>query len=83
MSNIYWIFRFKNIPDELEVVRFSSKKIKDLGFRFKYNLEDMYCGAIDACRDKGLLPKPAETSLMNSSCIIQNAKTSVNGIILN
>jgi len=61
-------------------VRFSSKKIKDLGFQFKYSLEDMYCGAIDTCRDKGLLPKPAETPL---SSIIQNAETSMNTIIQN
>jgi len=63
-------------------VRFSSKKIRDLGFQFKYSLEDMYCGAIDTCRDKGLLPKPkpAETPL---SSIIQNAETSMNGIIQN
>ncbi|XP_057423401.1 dihydroflavonol 4-reductase-like [Lotus japonicus] len=53
--------KFKNIPDELELVRFSSKKIKDMGFQFKYTLEDMYTGAIDACREKGLLPKAAET----------------------
>nr|ARQ84128.1 dihydroflavonol 4-reductase-1 [Phaseolus vulgaris] len=74
--------KFKNIPDELELVRFSSKKIRDLGFQFKYSLEDMYCGAIDTCRDKGLLPKPkpAETPL---SSIIQNAETSMNGIIQN
>jgi len=62
-------------------VRFSSKKIEDLGFQFKYSLEDMYCGAIDTCRDKGLLPKPAETPL--SSTIIQNAETSMNGVIQN
>ncbi|KAL5126876.1 Bifunctional dihydroflavonol 4-reductase/flavanone 4-reductase [Glycine soja] len=55
--------RFKNIPDQLELVRFSSKKITDLGFKFKYSLEDMYTGAIDTCRDKGLLPKPAEKGL--------------------
>nr|AAF23884.2 dihydroflavanol reductase 3 [Lotus corniculatus] len=52
--------KFKNIPDELELVRFSSKKIKDMGFEFKYSLEDMYTGAIDTCKEKGLLPKAAE-----------------------
>jgi len=62
-------------------VRFSSKKIEGLGFQFKYSLEDMYCGAIDTCRDKGLLPKPAKNPL--SSTIIQNAKTSMNGIVQN
>ncbi|XP_061353358.1 dihydroflavonol 4-reductase-like [Gastrolobium bilobum] len=53
--------KFKNIPDQLEHVRFSSKKIKDLGFLFKYSLEDMYTGAVDTCRKKELLPILAET----------------------
>ncbi|XP_027329538.1 dihydroflavonol 4-reductase-like [Abrus precatorius] len=53
--------KFKNIPDELELVRFSSKKITDLGFQFKYSLEDMFVGAIESCREKGLLPMPQET----------------------
>ncbi|MED6107183.1 hypothetical protein PIB30_011753 [Stylosanthes scabra] len=48
--------KFRDIPDELELIRFSSKKIKDLGFQFKYTLEDMYTGAVDTCREKGLLP---------------------------
>jgi bifunctional dihydroflavonol 4-reductase/flavanone 4-reductase len=55
-----WTFRFKNIPDQLELVRFSSKKIKDLGFEFKYSLEDMYTEAIDTCKEKGFLPKFVE-----------------------
>ncbi|KAF1883198.1 hypothetical protein Lal_00003382 [Lupinus albus] len=52
--------KFENIPDELKVVRFSSKKITDLGFKFKYSLEDMYTQAVETCREKGLLPKLAE-----------------------
>ncbi|WJX15746.1 alcohol dehydrogenase (NADP(+)) [Trifolium repens] len=52
--------KFKNIPDQLELVRFSSKKIKDLGFEFKYSLEDMYTEAIDTCKVKGFLPKSIE-----------------------
>jgi bifunctional dihydroflavonol 4-reductase/flavanone 4-reductase len=44
----------------LELVRFSSKKIKDLGFEFKYSLEDMYTEAIDTCKEKGFLPKFVE-----------------------
>jgi len=57
-------------------VRFSSKKITDLGFKFKYSLEDMYTGAIDTCRDKGLLPKPAEKGLFTKP-----AETPVNAIM--
>ncbi|KAL9319139.1 hypothetical protein ACSQ67_015656 [Phaseolus vulgaris] len=51
--------RFEKIPDELELVRLSSKKIRELGFKFKYSLEDMYTEAIDACKEKGFLPKHA------------------------
>jgi len=54
-------FRFENIPEKLEPVRLSSKKITDLGFQFKYSFEDMYTEAIDACREKGFIPKAAET----------------------
>lgn len=35
---------------------FSSKKLIGMGFKFKYSLEDMFRGAIDTCREKGLLP---------------------------
>lgn len=27
-----------------------------MGFEFKYGLEDMFTGAVDTCRAKGLLP---------------------------
>ncbi|XP_061353357.1 dihydroflavonol 4-reductase-like [Gastrolobium bilobum] len=53
--------KFKDIPDQLEIVKFSSKKIIDLGFKFQYSLEDMYTGAVETCIEKGLLPKPEET----------------------
>lgn len=36
-------------------ILFSSKKLTDLGFEFKHSLEDMYTGAVDTCRAKGLL----------------------------
>ncbi|KAK7393007.1 hypothetical protein VNO78_21457 [Psophocarpus tetragonolobus] len=52
--------KFQNIPDELELVRFSSKRITNLGFQFKYSLEDMYVEAIDMCIEKGFLPKPVD-----------------------
>nr|GLL26299.1 dihydroflavonol 4-reductase-like [Ipomoea trifida] len=47
---------FKGIEKELAVVSFSSKKLQELGFEFKYTLEDMYRGAIETLRKKGLLP---------------------------
>ncbi|KAF8364834.1 hypothetical protein HHK36_033190 [Tetracentron sinense] len=45
--------KFKGIDENLKVVAFSSKKITDMGFQFKYSLEDMYEGAIKCCREKG------------------------------
>lgn len=53
------LLRFKNIDDNLEIVSFSSKKVKALGFQFKYSLEDMFVEAVETCREKGLLPKAA------------------------
>nr|ABN80436.1 dihydroflavonol 4-reductase [Nicotiana tabacum] len=47
---------FKGIDKDLSVVYFSSKKLTDMGFQFKYTLEDMYKGAIETCRQKQLLP---------------------------
>ncbi|XP_028800929.1 dihydroflavonol 4-reductase-like isoform X1 [Neltuma alba] len=53
--------KFRNIPEDSEISHFSTKKIKDLGFQFKYSLEDMFTAALDTCREKGLLPKSAKT----------------------
>lgn len=54
------LFRFKGIEDNLTKVHFSSKKLLETGFEFKYSLEDMFVGAVDACKAKGLLPPPTE-----------------------
>jgi bifunctional dihydroflavonol 4-reductase/flavanone 4-reductase len=49
--------RFRGIDDgDLQPVHFSSKKLLDLGFAFKYTVEDMYDAAIRTCREKGLIP---------------------------
>ncbi|KAI8542495.1 hypothetical protein RHMOL_Rhmol08G0142200 [Rhododendron molle] len=47
---------FKGIDKDIPKVSFSSKKLIGMGFKFKYSLEDMFRGAIDTCREKGLLP---------------------------
>lgn len=47
---------FEGIDPTTEIVSFSSKKLLDLGFGFKYSVEEMYEGAIQSCREKGLLP---------------------------
>ncbi|WJX09297.1 alcohol dehydrogenase (NADP(+)) [Trifolium repens] len=52
--------KFNDIPDELEIIKFSRKKITDLGFKFKYSLEDMFTGAVETCREKSLLPEAVE-----------------------
>lgn len=33
----------------------SSTKLVDAGFRFEYGLEEMYDGAIECCKERGLL----------------------------
>ena len=48
--------RFRDIEENIAIVHFSSKKLLDLGFQYKYGLEDMFKGAIDTCRAKGLIP---------------------------
>ena len=49
--------RFPGIDDDLQLVRFSSKKLLDHGFTFRYTtMENMYDAAIRTCREKGLIP---------------------------
>nr|AIB06741.1 dihydroflavonol 4-reductase [Mangifera indica]AIY25002.1 dihydroflavonol 4-reductase [Mangifera indica]AIY25003.1 dihydroflavonol 4-reductase [Mangifera indica] len=55
--------KFKGVDDNLENYKFSSKKLTDLGFKFKYNLEDMYTGAVETCRAKGLIPLSHENRI--------------------
>ncbi|GFY80370.1 dihydroflavonol 4-reductase [Actinidia rufa] len=52
---------FKGFDENLPTVSFSSEKLIGMGFKFKYSLEDMFRGAIDTCREKGLLPYSKET----------------------
>ncbi|KAI4336862.1 hypothetical protein L6164_015339 [Bauhinia variegata] len=52
--------KFNNIPDQLDIVSFSSKKLTDMGFQYKHSFEDMFTGAVDTCRERGLLPKPVD-----------------------
>ncbi|CAN1283894.1 Bifunctional dihydroflavonol 4-reductase/flavanone 4-reductase [Linum perenne] len=50
--------KFEGIEEreKLKKVKFSSEKLKKLGFEYKYGLEDMYKGALESCKEKGLLP---------------------------
>ncbi|WCJ35207.1 dihydroflavonol 4-reductase [Euphorbia peplus] len=54
-----------NIPNKISGVEedvknfvFSSKKLEETGFEFKYSLEEMFEGAVETCRAKLLLPLP-------------------------
>ncbi|XP_077235522.1 noscapine synthase SDR1-like [Tasmannia lanceolata] len=41
--------------DEEEPIRLSSEKLLNLGFKFKYGLEETYDGAIKCCKEKGFM----------------------------
>eukprot|EP00262_Sarcandra_glabra_P011072 TRINITY_DN26770_c0_g1_i1.p1 TRINITY_DN26770_c0_g1~~TRINITY_DN26770_c0_g1_i1.p1 ORF type:complete len:331 (-),score=35.55 TRINITY_DN26770_c0_g1_i1:146-1138(-) len=51
--------KFDGMDETLKVIHFSSKKLTDLGFKYKYNVDDMFEGAIDSCKEKGLIPLAA------------------------
>ncbi|XP_065880493.1 bifunctional dihydroflavonol 4-reductase/flavanone 4-reductase-like isoform X2 [Euphorbia lathyris] len=44
------------VEENVKNLIFSSKKLEDLGFEFKYSLKEMFVGAVETCRAKGLLP---------------------------
>lgn len=48
--------RIEGIDEVKDVIKLSSKKLLDLGFEFRYSLDDMYDGVFKSCREKGLLP---------------------------
>nr|BAE78769.1 dihydroflavonol 4-reductase [Agapanthus praecox] len=53
--------KFKGIDEKIPPVHFSSKKLLQLGFRFKYSMEEMFDEAIKSCIEKKLIPlKTAE-----------------------
>lgn len=44
------------MDENLKGIVFSSKKLIDMGFSFKYSLEEMLVESIETCREKGFLP---------------------------
>nr|AAB62873.1 dihydroflavonol 4-reductase [Bromheadia finlaysoniana] len=52
--------KFKEIDPNIKSVSFSSKKLMDLGFKYKYTIEEMFDDAIKTCRDKNLMPLNTE-----------------------
>ncbi|KAF6162041.1 hypothetical protein GIB67_002630 [Kingdonia uniflora] len=53
--------KFPNFDENLKVISFSSKKLTEVGFEYKYTLEDMYKEGIESCREKGLIPLSSTT----------------------
>ena len=51
-----WLLRIEGIDENIPKVCFSSKKLLESGFKYQYSLEDMFVGAVEACRGKGLIP---------------------------
>ncbi|CAA7041671.1 unnamed protein product [Microthlaspi erraticum] len=49
---------FEGVDENLKSIAFSSKKLVDMGFSFKYSLEEMLVESIETCRKKGFLPVP-------------------------
>ncbi|XP_021284230.1 LOW QUALITY PROTEIN: dihydroflavonol 4-reductase-like [Herrania umbratica] len=57
------VVTFKDVDESPKSVEFSSKKLTDLGFEFKFSWEDMFTGAVETCREKGLLPLSNEKKI--------------------
>ncbi|KAL1198709.1 Dihydroflavonol 4-reductase [Cardamine amara subsp. amara] len=47
---------FESVDKNLKSIDFSSKKLIEMGFNFKYSLEEMFIESIETCRQKGFLP---------------------------
>nr|AUV64091.1 dihydroflavonol 4-reductase [Euphorbia pulcherrima] len=47
--------KIKGVEENVKNLIFSSKKLEEAGFEFKYSLEDMFEGAVETCLAKGLL----------------------------
>ncbi|XP_010481941.1 PREDICTED: dihydroflavonol 4-reductase-like [Camelina sativa] len=47
---------FEGVDENLKGIVFSSKKLTEVGFNFKYSLEEMFVESIETCRQKGFLP---------------------------
>ncbi|MFS7921132.1 putative dihydroflavanol 4-reductase [Helianthus anomalus] len=56
------------VPTEI-----SSKKLKDLGFRFKYSLQEVIHATVDCCIDYGFLP-PIKTEKKGDQIVAQEYK---------
>lgn len=55
-SDLTFFCRFEGIDEGIERVHFSSKKLTDLGFQYRYTVEDMFDSAVESCLEKQLLP---------------------------
>ncbi|KQK08883.1 dihydroflavonol 4-reductase isoform X2 [Brachypodium distachyon] len=69
--------KFAGIDDDIEPVHFSSKKLLDLGFRFRYSPEDMFDAAVRTCREKGLIPvgdRPAPAAGKTGDILVEEGQ---------
>ncbi|KAL5558008.1 hypothetical protein UlMin_034219 [Ulmus minor] len=75
--------KFNGIDENIPHVHFSSKKLTDLGFKFKYGLADMFSGAVDCCREKGLplVEKEKETKAINDFVPVEKESKPVKGFV--
>ncbi|KAL5704683.1 alcohol dehydrogenase (NADP(+)) [Ranunculus cassubicifolius] len=60
--------------ENLNAVKFSSKKLTDLGFNYKYTKEDMFVEAVASCREKRLLPHCSEATLVDDKSLAETKK---------
>lgn len=58
--SMQFLCRFEGVDESLKAIPCSSKKLMELGFKFKYNPEEYEVGdfcseAIESCKQKGLM----------------------------
>ncbi|KAL5704685.1 alcohol dehydrogenase (NADP(+)) [Ranunculus cassubicifolius] len=66
--------KFKGMDEKLNAVKFSSKKLTDLGFSYKYTKEDMFVEAVASCQEKGLLPLCSAATLVDDKSLAETKK---------
>ncbi|KAL0921474.1 hypothetical protein M5K25_008550 [Dendrobium thyrsiflorum] len=66
--------KFKDIDPDIKCVSFSSKKLMELGFKYKYTLEEMFDDAIKTCREKKLIPLKIEEIVLDAEKLPLNTE---------
>jgi hypothetical protein len=78
-NNVNYECRFKGFEEDLPLISFSSKKLLNMGFKFKYSMEEMFDQAIQTCREMKLIPLSTkeESKEQNLNGSIEPASVSV------